>query len=153
MELTHDFEKYPELRSGEEMDTFYFQSPHKQITEDFRATVVKVHDGDTITLRWNDRDFDFPMRLSIINAPELNEKGGHEARDYLESKILNEEVDIKIDAGNRVEKWGRLLGQVIFNGIDMGEELMNLGMATTFEQRNEDKLPNLDKDLAVQKWF
>ena len=149
----HDFEKYPELRNGEEMDTFYFQSPHKQITEDFRATVMKVHDGDTITLRWNDRNFDFPLRLSIINAPELNEEGGHEARDYLESKILFNEVDVKINPDNRVEKWGRLLGQVVFNGIDMGEELMNLGMATPFEMRNQDKLPNLDKDLAVKKWF
>lgn len=153
MELTHDFVKYPELRSGEEMDTFYFQSPHKQITEDFRATVVKVHDGDTITLRWNERNFDFPLRFSLINAPELNEARGHEVRDWLESKILNQEVDIKIDAGNRVEKWGRLLGQIVLNGLDMGEELMNNGMATTFGQRNESKLPNLDKELAVEKWF
>ena len=153
MEAEHDFVKYPELRPGEEMDTFYFQSPHKQITEDFRATVMKVHDGDTVTLRWNDRNFDFPMRLSIINAPELNEEGGHEARDYLESKILFSEVDVKINPDNRVEKWGRLLGQVVFNGIDMGEELMNLGMAVPFERRNEDKLPNLDKELAVSKWL
>ena len=153
MEAEHDFVKYPELRSGEEMDTFYFQSPHKQITEDFRATVVKVHDGDTITLRWSDRNFDFPLRISIINAPELNEEGGHETRDYLESKILFHEVDIKINRNNRVEKWGRLLGQIVFNGIDMGEELMNLGMATLFERRNEDKLPDLAQELAVKQWL
>ena len=151
--LEHDFVKFPELRSGEEFDTFYFVSPHRQITEDFRATVVKVHDGDTVSLRWNERDFVFPLRLSIINAPELSEEGGHEAKDYLEGRITGHEVDVLINPDNRVEKWGRLLGQVVLNGIDMGEELMNNGMAKPFDRRDEDKLPNLEMDLAVKQWF
>ncbi len=153
MPVEHDFEKYPELRNGDEMDTFYFQSPHKQILEDFRATVVKVHDADTITLRWKDRDFDFPLRFAVINAPELNEPGGKEARDWLEAKILNQEVDIKINQRNRVEKWGRLLGNVVFHGIDLGDEMMGNGMATPFARRNEFKLPDLNRELRLEQWF
>ena len=52
-----------------------FGSPHQQILEDFPALVVKVHDADTIRLRKNFRDFDFPLRFLEIDAPELNAGG------------------------------------------------------------------------------
>ena len=44
----HDFIKYPEL-SNRDIERLQFQSPHKQITADFMAEVVKVHDGDTMS--------------------------------------------------------------------------------------------------------
>jgi endonuclease YncB( thermonuclease family) len=66
----HNFKDFPELTNAQ-MSDFYFDSPHKQITADFRALVVKVHDGDTITLRVEWRNFDFPLRFLDINAPEL----------------------------------------------------------------------------------
>ena len=70
----HDFTSFPEL-TKRQIEEFGFTSPHPQITEDFRATVVKVHDGDTVTLRTDFRDFDFPLRLLDIDAKELNEGG------------------------------------------------------------------------------
>jgi len=45
--MAHDFKKFPELTNNQ-MQIYYFESPHKQITEDFKARVVDVHDGDTI---------------------------------------------------------------------------------------------------------
>ena len=104
----HDYEKFPEL-TNTEINEIGMLSPHTQYTEDFTATVVKVHDGDTITLRTKDRDFDFPLRFLDIDAPELNE-GGEETRDWLKDQILGEEVEIKINKRNRVGKYGRLLG-------------------------------------------
>ncbi len=73
----HDFVKFPEL-TNRQMSIFYFESPHQQIVESFQAEVVKVHDGDTITVRTDFRDFDFPVRLAYIQAPELNEGGDSE---------------------------------------------------------------------------
>jgi len=116
------------------------QSPHKQITENFSATVVKVHDGDTITVEWRERDFRFPIRFANVAAPELSEEGGHEAQEWLESRLLNTEVDIIIDPNNRVEKWGRILGNVLQNGIDVGEEEIWTGLVKSWAQRNEGKL-------------
>ena len=46
MVFEHDFEEFPEL-TNRQIDEFGFTSPHKQLTEGFEATVVKVHDGDT----------------------------------------------------------------------------------------------------------
>lgn len=80
--MTHDFKLWPEL-SNRQMEMYYWQSPHKQITESFKAYVVRVIDGDTLRVRWKERDFDFPVRLINCAAPELDEKGGKESKSWL----------------------------------------------------------------------
>ena len=141
----HDFKRYPELTNSQ-MQFYYMDSPHKQITEDFIATVVKVHDGDTVTLSCDFRDFNFPVRFSDTNAPELNEDGGHEARDKLASIIDGEEVQILINPINRVGKWGRLLGTIMFRGLSMNELMKQQGFSTTFELRKQGTIPTLVMD-------
>ena len=147
----HDFKNYPELRKAQ-LEELQFQSPHKQITENFRATVVKVHDGDTITLEVDFRDFTFPLRLLDIDAPEMN-AGGEEARDWLRQRILNQDVEIKINPKNRVDKYGRLLGYVFHGGLDVGEEELQRGLAVPFTQRREVELPDLNKELSIKQWL
>lgn len=150
--IEHDFKRYPELRDSE-MEEYLITSPHKQITEDFNAIVVKVTDGDTIRLKTQFRDFDFPLRFLDINAPELSEPHGKEVRDWLKTIILNQSVEILINTKNRVDKWGRLLGRVIFRGIDMGNEELQKGMAKHFSARNEGKLPLMSKLFSMKQWF
>jgi len=151
MKLEHDFKKYPELNNAE-LERWELVSPHKQIKEDFRAVVVKVHDGDTITLRCDFRDFDFPLRLLDIDTKEMN-AGGAEARDWLKGQILGEEVLIMINRKNRVEKYGRLLGYVISRGMNMNEALIRIGLAVPFSVRREEQIPNIGKILDVKQWF
>jgi len=139
----HDFDRFPELTNAQ-MNFYYFSSPHKQIFEDFQAKVVKVHDGDTITVRWQHREFDFPVRFSNIAAPEMSEKGGKKSQSALEKMILNKKVTIKINKFNRVEKWGRLLGNIILAGNDIGEEMANSGYAKFWNKRLEGVIPDID---------
>jgi len=136
----HDYVKYPELTNSQLSD-FQFTSPHKQITEDFRATVVKVHDGDTVTLRTKFRDFDFPLRLLDIDAPELSE-GGEVAQQWLQSKLLSKEVDILIDSSQRVGKYGRLLGRISSGGLLVGDQMVSLGLVFPFGSKDESKIPS-----------
>jgi len=149
--VEHDFNKYPEL-TNKQIESYAFDSPHVQITEDFSATVVKVHDGDTISLANPTRDFTFPLRLLDIDAPEMN-AGGDVARDWLRNQILNQEVDIKIDPNNRVGKYGRLLGRVVYGGLDVGLQELHLGLAKPFSQRTEGELEPLDKIFSLRQWF
>ena len=129
----HDFKRFPELTNSQ-MQIHYFESPHKQITEEFIAKVVKVTDGDTIRVEWSERDFDFPIRIADIAAAELDEPGGKESQSWLEKRILGEEVTI-IPTKTRVEKWGRLLANIIFFGQDMSRESINTGHAASWEGR------------------
>ncbi len=78
----HDFKRFPELTNSQ-MQIYYFESPHKQITEPFMAKVVKVTDGDTIRVTWAERDFNFPIRMAEIAAPELDERGGLDSQKFL----------------------------------------------------------------------
>ncbi len=151
MVFEHDFKKFPELRNAQ-IEEFGFSSPHPQITEDFRASVVRVHDGDTVTLRTTFRDFDFPLRLLDIDAKELNE-GGERARDWMRSRVLDKEVDIKINRKNRVDKYGRLLGKIFHGGMDVGEEELRLALATPFNRRMESQLPDINKEFNIKKWL
>ena len=131
--MPHDFKLFPEL-TNRQMEIYYFESPHKQITEDFIAKVVKVTDGDTIRVQWEERDFTFPIRMARIAAPELDEEGGKESQNWLEKEILGEDVLIKMTK-QRVEKWGRLLAEIFFCGRNMGQESMERGYSTSWERR------------------
>jgi len=151
MMFEHDFKNYPEL-SNKEIDEIGFTSPHPQYTENFYATVISVHDGDTVTLSTKDRDFNFPLRFSDIDAPEMN-AGGDVARDWLKTKIEGQEVEIIIDRNNRVEKYGRLLGRIFFRGISVGDEEIHLGLSKPYGQQKEDKIPNPEKVFSLKQWF
>jgi len=148
--MKHDYKNYPEL-TNREIDEEGFSSPHKQYTEDFRATCVKVHDGDTITLQTEDRDFTFPLRFLELDAPEMN-NGGEEARDFVKGLILYEEVEIKIDKNNRVGKYGRLLGKVVSRGLDIAQAEIRLGYAQPFGQKLEGEVPNTNKFFSLKQW-
>lgn len=137
----HDFKNYPELTNSQ-MSFYYFDSPHQQIAEDFNARVVKVTDGDTIRVTCDFRDFDFPIRISNILAAELNEEGGIASQRFLYEQIIGEDVDIIVNPHNRVEKWGRLLGQVKHLGMDMGELSKSLGFSIGIQEERGD-IPTL----------
>lgn len=136
MSQPHDFKAYPEL-TDKQMEELYFESPHKQITENFTATCVKVQDGDTITVNWNERDFNFPVRFLDIAAAELGTEKGKAAQQWLERKLLGREIDIIIDQKNRVDKWGRLMGRIYLMGLNIGQESINAGHSTDWDKVNE----------------
>jgi len=99
--MVHDFKKYPELRNSQ-LQIYYLDSPHRQIIENFTAKVIKVIDGDTIKVKWEDRDFNFPIRMAFIAAPEIKEEGGKRSQQWLEKQILGKDVDILI---RLAKKW------------------------------------------------
>ena len=135
----HDFKKFPELTNNQ-MQFYYWDSPHKQIVEDFSARVTRVVDGDTIIVKWSERNFEFPIRFFDNAAPELKEKGGLESKRWLENRVLNKHVDIQVDQFNRVEKWGRLLGRIIAGGSDVGEDSIRDGQSKPWAERLEGTL-------------
>ncbi len=128
--MAHDFKRFPELTNSQ-MQFYYFDSPHKQITEGFLAKVIRIIDGDTIRVKWDERNFDFPVRLLKIDAPELDE-GGLESALWLKNEILGEEVYVTIDRKQRVEKWGRILGEIIHMGRNINQLSLEMGHSIPF---------------------
>ena len=118
------------------MEIYYFDSPHKQLVENFTARVVKVTDGDTVRVEIPERDFSFPVRIARLAAPELDEEGGIASQKFLSEIIMGKYVDV-IMTKQRVEKWGRLLAEIIFMGINVGRASIEAGYATTWENREQ----------------
>lgn len=102
---------------------------------EYSAKVVKVYDGDTITV---DVDLGFgvwmhkqKIRLVGINTPEVRgeeREEGLKSRDWLREQILDKLITLRT-AKDRKGKYGRWLGAVIFNGTNINQELISLGLA------------------------
>lgn len=149
--MGHDFKKFPELTNAQ-MQFYYFESPHKQIFEDFRAHVEEVHDGDTIKVTCDFRDFAFKIRLAEINAPELNEPEGKDSKYWLKDLIEGKDVDVLINKSNRVGKYGRLIGIIMSSGFNLNQEALTLRKAVAFG--TIDFVPDfMSKELRREKWL
>jgi endonuclease YncB( thermonuclease family) len=95
-----------------------------------QAFVVANHDGDTVTVEIRRR---FSVRIRGIDTPELKEKGGKEARDFVKSELpVNKEVTVVIPTNNPlnlmdVNSFGRIVGDVWYDGKNLKEELEKNG--------------------------
>ena len=106
----------------------------------YRAIVVRVVDGDTVDV---DIDLGFytwikkqRIRLVGIDAPELrgDEKtAGKAAKAYLTKLIDGKEIIIRTikgrDGGDSRGKYGRWLGVLYIDGLDVNQHMVEAGHA------------------------
>ncbi len=86
--------------------------------------VANVHDGDTFYYEGG------IARLSEIDAPELGQPYGLEAKFYLESLILHKFV--KLDVKGK-DTYGRTLCEVRINGAYTNELMIRKGLAWAYK--------------------
>ena len=103
----------------------------------YRAEVVEVYDGDTITCKV---DLGFKVtvvkkiRLFGIDTPELrgaDKQFGRDVRDYLRSLILNKHVILQTYR-DKTGKYGRYLATVFHDGVNVNEHLVDKGFAKRY---------------------
>ena len=76
--------------------------------ETLKGRVVKVADGDTITLL-NAANVQHRIRLNKIDAPEKSQPFGDTARKHLAAFVAGKDVEIE---WTKKDKYGRILGTV-----------------------------------------
>lgn len=54
-------------------------------------------------------------------------------------------MHVIIDRNNRVGKYGRLLGSILSNGLQVGDASVRAGFAKPFSQRDEGKIPDIER--------
>ena len=103
--------------------------------------VIKVYDGDTITIaaRYPNTDntmYRFSVRLNGIDSPEIKGKTNAEkelarkSRDMLHEMIYNKVVSLE---DVKTEKYGRLLANVYFNGTCVNTWMLDNGLAVPYD--------------------
>jgi len=87
------------------------------------GTVTSVIDGDTIKVDGQS------IRFALASAPELNEFNGPEARDFIENLCpVGSTVLVDEDDGRTEGSFGRILGVIHCNGVNLDEELLDAGL-------------------------
>lgn len=85
-----------------------------------------VTDGDTLWLRPYDGGRPLKLRLVDIDAPEICQAGGPEARQALADRVAARPLVAEIDAQ---DDYGRGLARLWRDGVDINEELVRSGHA------------------------
>lgn len=106
--------------------------------------VVKVYDGDTITIAskipGSDKWYRFQIRLSGIDSAEIKGKTINEkaaaltARDALHDLIFGKIVKLRKVS---IEKYGRLLADVYIDNLHVNKWLLDNGLAIPYDGGNK----------------
>ena len=94
----------------------------------YTGRVVAVHDGDTVTVATATGRV--KVRLAGIDSPEVGQKWASQARDFTASLVLNRTVVVESSGS---DQYGRVLGDVRVNGVDVNEAVVRQGLAWPYD--------------------
>ncbi|HEY8537040.1 MAG TPA: thermonuclease family protein, partial [Vicinamibacterales bacterium] len=103
------------------------------VAQNFTATVVAVHDGDTITVRSGRQTI--RIRLEGIDCPEYRQPFSARARRFTSEMVHRRTVTIEPRGRDQFD---RLLARVYVNGIELNEALVRNGLAWHYAGRTPD---------------
>ena len=109
---------------------------------EIRGRVVKVADGDTLTVlaaagRAGSMNPPPPattqhkIRLNGIDAPESHQAFGNVSKKHLSSLVFGKDVRVKYKSR---DKYGRILGTVYVDGLDINLEMIRAGLAWHYKR-------------------
>jgi micrococcal nuclease len=88
------------------------------------GNVTYVVDGDTLDING------IRIRLSLVDTPERGQPGYKEAKEFVSSLCLGKKGELDVDDGQRRgDRYGREIGIVYCNGVNLNEKLMNARLA------------------------
>lgn len=100
---------------------------------EIHGKVIKVYDGDTITVVDHLDKGKFRIRLAGIDAPEKGCPGDAEATEYLSKQILNKDVIIRYKS---IDRYARPLGIVFAtDGININDEMLRKGLVKKYKSK------------------
>jgi len=103
-----------------------------QAAESWTGWVSWVMDGDTVLLVREGAHEPVKLRIDGIDAPETCQPGGAEARDAMIRLALRKPVQV-LDHGQ--DSYGRQIGRLSVDGVDLGAEMVRSGMAWAYRFR------------------
>jgi micrococcal nuclease len=100
----------------------------------FQGVVTHVTDGDSIWVRASGGGAPVEVRLQGIDAPEICQAFGKEARDALAARVLRRPIAVNSRAR---DGYHRVLGHVTFGGQDLGLWMVRRGYAWSYRYRRD----------------
>jgi len=114
--------------------------------------VIKVYDGDTLTLANNDR-----VRLIGIDTPEIKQSQpfAKEAKEYLANNVLDQDIFLTFETkGDKKDHYGRWVAWIFVKKgdgyLNLNEGLVAAGLASVYNPGST-TLHNHNEMLSMQK--
>lgn len=85
--------------------------------------MTHVVDGDTLDVH------NIRIRLALVNTPEVGEPGFDTAKQFVIKLCLGKNGEVNIDDDQRQGSFGREIGVVYCDGVNLNSELMSKGYA------------------------
>jgi micrococcal nuclease len=122
------------------------QTPEVETSEQFSGKVVRVADGDIITVRHLGQDE--KIRLAGIDCPERKQAFGTRSRQFTSKLVFGNVVTVEVET---VDRFGRTVGEVILpDGRSLNQELVRAGYAWWFRQFSDDEtLGQLEEEARM----
>lgn len=98
------------------------------------GTVIKVTDGDTITVLY--RKTEYILRICQIDAPELHQPFGPESKAALSSLLLNQKIHFYLMTK---DKYGRYISEIKLKRRLIHRWLISEGWAQVYSRYCTDK--------------
>jgi micrococcal nuclease len=102
--------------------------------EAYDARVVHVADGDTVTVLRNGHD-QVRIRLSGIDAPELHQDFGRQAKALMSQLVYGRAVRVSVRDHDR---YGRTVARLDLDGQDVGLSMLRAGLAWHYTHYDSD---------------
>jgi micrococcal nuclease len=100
-------------------------------SSNFSGAVTKVIDGDTLDVTTTDGDT-ITVRLALIDAPEKDESGFDEARNFMTEQCLDKNAEVDPD-NNQGLTYGRTVAVVYCEGVNVNEAILDSGFADVYQ--------------------
>lgn len=97
--------------------------------------VIAITDGDTIKVLDKEKKT-YKIRFAEIDAPEKDQPYGQKSKQALSDIIFNKNVKV---IQSDVDRYGRVVGYVYFNGQNINLEMVKLGMAWVYTYYSKDE--------------
>lgn len=111
-------------------------------SEVLRGKVVKIADGDTLTLLTSDKQ-QVKVRLAQIDTPERGQPWGSRAKQALSAKVFGESITVEVKTNDR---YGRSVGEIYKGDRWINAELVAEGHAWVYRRyMDDDELLDLEE--------
>lgn len=100
------------------------------LAKEFQGEVVRVTDGDTVSILDVKKE-QHKVRLIGIDAPEKKQAFGKISKQHLSKLVFGKIVTVEFEKSDR---YGRILGKMLFNGNDINLEQLRAGLAWHYKQ-------------------
>jgi micrococcal nuclease len=99
----------------------------------YHGKVIKIADGDTLTLLVDSKQH--KIRLSDIDTPERKQPFGTRAKQALSELAFGKQARV---VEVTVDRYGRIVGRVYVDGVDVNRELVAGGYAWVYRRYSND---------------